>query len=379
MINTSDFLMRIDNNLWNGLKRYRKILFLMLLAMVIMSNIATAKIKCEEKTKGGAGGGEKYLECEGGATIEQVFGTEYIQGQNGTLFVQVLNNDMQPFNLTLLCRLKVWYPNKTLYQDVGMFELNNSNNTIFYRDFQPLPNVSGVFIASADCFVPVFANSTLKYLRYNTTTNVYYIDINQGVSEIDYVITAGQTYVCSDKFTETINTMNYVDFINTTTYWNGKGVAGIQSDIKAELYKYNIPTDTYELLEVNFITNINLNTTRSTQTFSFSPKIFLNPTIEKLALDYCVKRISGGAVGYDFYFDGNTIGGNASMTKYTLTKNISSGYQEIKGAGEIHVTTTTDWNVFVPPLFTTAETNIIWIILFVIFVAIFIMIIWKFT
>src|SRR3990170_9163634 len=64
-----------------------------------------------------------------------IHGTEYTQGQDGTVFVQVLDSTGQPFNQSILCELEIYAPNKTRILDVGMFKLNATvNNGIFYYD-----------------------------------------------------------------------------------------------------------------------------------------------------------------------------------------------------------------------------------------------------
>jgi hypothetical protein len=341
-------------------KRVVFVTFMVVFGMLLMLNIATAKIKCEEKIKGGGSSGDKYLECEGGSIIEEVFGTEYIQDQNGTVFIQVLDNNNEPFNYTILCELKVWYPNKTLASDVGLFSLAGSNNTIFYRDYAPIFNTTGVYITSATCSTPMFFNSTLKYLRFNVTINSYFIDYSRGNSEVDLSISAGTTFACSPLFIETINLMNYVEYVNVTSFWEGKGAAGINSDVKVNLYKFYSNTQTYDLIETDIINNINLNATRSTIINNFEPRVFLDVNNEKLAVDLCVRRVSGGVVGYDLYFNSNTTGSNSSLLKTTLNKNVSIGFQEVKGSGEIHVSKKEEL------LGGQGNVNLIWIIVLIV-------------
>lgn len=340
-------------------------------------SLVQAKIVCDEKTKGI--GGQKYWECQGGATIKEVFGTEYTQGQNATMFIQVLDNDNQAFNSSLLCQLEVWNPSKTKIFNVGMFLLNGSNNTIFYRDFNPVPNATGVYIASASCFVPTFTNSSLEYYRFQSSVFNNNISTTQGTSTQMLTIPAGDSaFVCSTLFIEQepYSKFGYVETVNVTGFWEGKGVAGIQSDVKLRLYKYFINTDTTQLLEQQTIININLNTTRATLRFSLNPMVFLDSSNEKLATDWCVRRVAGGTISYDFFYNGNTSLTNSSIIKLTLEKNVSIGYQELKGSGEFHVNDALTVNV---PILSQSQSNTILIFVFIIIIIIFVVLVWWFS
>lgn len=364
----------------------KRVVFLsifVILSVALMSNVALGKFVCDEKTKGIGGGATKYYECEGGATIKEVFGTEYVQGQTATMFIQVLDNNNQPFNSSLLCQLEIWSPNKTKIFDVGMVLLSGSNNTIFYRDFNPVPNSSGVYIASATCSTPTSANKTREFLKQNATFPDY-LEKGTGSSPatISYTLTAGNTdFICQPPtfFQEEGNYDKYfyIEQINSTTYWDKTGVPAVFVDLRMRVYKQNINTLETELVFINTVFNISLTNVIKEVNFTSLPMIFLDPNTERIAIDYCARTVvAGGSLTANLRYNGNTATTNSSILKTTFEKNISIGYQELRGSGEFHVNALSELN---PPFLSTTETNAIWIIIFVIFIAIFITAIWWMT
>lgn len=76
-------------------------------------------------------------------------GTEYQAGQNGTVFLQLLDVNRMAINNSL-CRLTMWNPSKTLFlNDIQMSYLLNSAG-LYYFDFV-VPNATGVYMLSARC------------------------------------------------------------------------------------------------------------------------------------------------------------------------------------------------------------------------------------
>jgi len=88
-----------------------------------------------------------------------VFGTEYIGGDNGKMFLQYLDSSYNAIEDSE-CFLTVWYPNNTyMYNHTLMSYLHDG---IYYKNFL-VPNVDGVYPASAECFRPIQFNNIIYY------------------------------------------------------------------------------------------------------------------------------------------------------------------------------------------------------------------------
>lgn len=92
----------------------------------------------------------------------RVHGTEYVPGDNGKMFLQFLDANYNPVNNSE-CFIQVWYPNDTIVPGLNytiMSHLNNLEEGIFYKNFI-IPNVTGVYPASAKCFLPLTFNNII--------------------------------------------------------------------------------------------------------------------------------------------------------------------------------------------------------------------------
>ena len=91
-------------------------------------------------------------------------GTEYIAGDVGKMFLQFLDANNNAVNNSE-CFLQVWYPNDTIVSGLNytlMSHLNNLEEGIYYKNFN-VPNVTGVYPASAKCYRPLtFYNIVLQ-------------------------------------------------------------------------------------------------------------------------------------------------------------------------------------------------------------------------
>lgn len=348
----------------------KKVFMLMVLGVLLMSSIGLTKIKCEEKQKSPTG--EKYLECEGGAKIEQVFGTEYIQGQNGTVFLQLLDNDGEVFNInnqTLLCQLEVWNPNKTKIVNTAMTELGEDG--LYYYDINPIFNDTGVYMLSSVCYVPVYANSSLMYYRTNATWTDY-LGKDQGnvVTEMDIVVT--DEWSCEPityfQEEEPYDHFFYLSHVNSTTYWDKLGGA-LLFDLQLRVFRQNIITFDNEFLGSQTLENIEISGVVTEVNFSVPINAFIDEETERIEVDLCSRRGTGASpVTISFQFNGNTTGSNSSLTKYAFERNVSLGYQEIRGSGEIHVSPR---EVF---LGSQANQNMVWLLLFAGLVVLFLVV-----
>jgi len=77
------------------------------------------------------------------------FGTEYWFGENGTIFLQLKDDNSLPVN-TGSCDATIYYPDKTKWIDnFPMSYLNNSQG-LYYLDFS-VPLISGNYMVEANC------------------------------------------------------------------------------------------------------------------------------------------------------------------------------------------------------------------------------------
>lgn len=89
----------------------------------------------------------------------KVLGTEYIAGDDAKMFLQFLDTDQKPVNNSE-CFLSVWYPNGTqFYNNTLMSYLDEG---IYYKNFL-VPNITGVYPASAKCYRPIKFNNMILY------------------------------------------------------------------------------------------------------------------------------------------------------------------------------------------------------------------------
>jgi hypothetical protein len=89
-------------------------------------------------------------------------GTEYVPGDTAKMFLQFLDANNNAVNNSE-CFLTLWYPNDTMILNNSlMSHLNNLEEGIFYKNYN-VPNVTGVYPASAKCYRPLtFYNIILQ-------------------------------------------------------------------------------------------------------------------------------------------------------------------------------------------------------------------------
>jgi hypothetical protein len=84
-------------------------------------------------------------------------GTEYVLGQNGTLFIKLLDNNDLPIN-NGFCSIMMYYPNKTI-KFMDNSPATFLENGLYYKDFF-VPNTEGLYIADASC---IYADTVYRY------------------------------------------------------------------------------------------------------------------------------------------------------------------------------------------------------------------------
>ena len=84
--------------------------------------------------------------------IKFVHGTQYQSGDDGTVFLQLLDANNHPINNSAsVCFLTIYYPDKTLFKHDQLMQYLEDG--IFYYDVK-VPNTEGIYMASAYCTVP---------------------------------------------------------------------------------------------------------------------------------------------------------------------------------------------------------------------------------
>jgi hypothetical protein len=86
-----------------------------------------------------------------------LFGTEYVLGQNGTLFLKLLDSNELPIN-NGFCSITVYYPNKTI-KFMDNTPTTFLENGLYYKDFF-VPDTEGLYIADATC---IYADTVFRY------------------------------------------------------------------------------------------------------------------------------------------------------------------------------------------------------------------------
>lgn len=80
----------------------------------------------------------------------KVFGTEYVPGDEGRIFLQLLDENYEPID-NALCLLDLFYPDKSVwFYEAPMIWLNVSKG-LYYFDFI-IPNITGVYMVTVQCF-----------------------------------------------------------------------------------------------------------------------------------------------------------------------------------------------------------------------------------
>ncbi len=79
-----------------------------------------------------------------------VFGTEYATGDNGTIFVQLLDSNSNPI-IDASCEITVYDTNKTIWHNRAPATYLNGSNGMYYSDIF-LPETAGVYIIDAFCY-----------------------------------------------------------------------------------------------------------------------------------------------------------------------------------------------------------------------------------
>lgn len=266
--------------------------------------------------------------------IAKIYGTEYQCGDNGTVFLQLLDDDSKPMN-NALCYVSIYYPNKTvLVDDTDMLYLLNSDG-LYYYDLT-IPDATGAYMISAHC--------DYEYnLTYSAVVHDSYVSSSSPSSNYGNL-----TYMLSGHFISEYYSHLEFNLSNVST----------DEILKADLFLYQT---------ASFSNPLNATIQRITQdwnetniTYNNRPSndgVFWNSTTlstsngwKKFTITDLVKNwINGSYVNHGMII--NYTKGTFNNYKAFYTKEISNDYtprlvityneidsiSTIRGSGELHV------------------------------------------
>jgi len=99
-----------------------------------------------------------------------LFGTDYFPTDNGTIFLQLLDDDRQAIS-SASCYINSWYPNKTSH--LSPILMNYLDKGLFYYDII-VPSTLGIYMLSADCYLPsdTWIDDFIDYSKLESYENV---------------------------------------------------------------------------------------------------------------------------------------------------------------------------------------------------------------
>ncbi len=124
------------------------------------------------------------------------FGTDYVAGEKGTIWLQLLRN-YQPIN-NATCHVTAYYPNKTKLLDNVLMNYLDGSDGLYYYDLT-VPEQTGVYMLSASCYLPrhAFIDDFLNYSKLEDWENV---TIESGEIRLnDSVLCGGTPELCGER------------------------------------------------------------------------------------------------------------------------------------------------------------------------------------
>jgi hypothetical protein len=278
----------------------------------------------------------------------QVGGTEYdVSDGYGKVFLQMLDNQKNPIS-NATCFSKIFYPNSSVWLNDAM--MTYATEGLHYSDFV-IPNITGVFMVSAYCTIPISVNTT-------AWDNFECDGLNCGSGWVNNWSTSGACEVRSDgspignyhmrcSYTGALGQGNASRGINLSTCATGQLSfwAKAQGLEVGDFCRYQYWNGT-ALAELLSITNPNDDNTYRFYSFevcsaygkSANSAIYFNATVN--------------AAGDNCWID------NINFT-LTSPSNLTE-YQILRGSGEIHITNHVD-NILgaITSVNTTANTMLL--------------------
>ena len=261
-----------------------------------------------------------------------VHGTEYIVGDNGTVFIQVVSGIGGVNNAS--CELTMFNPNKTISVNTIMTYIPNSTGLYAY-DFNVNDPV-GVYPVEALCVTPIENRPNVRTFLSNITNDIHILSNFTGAhSQLSFGSIGGGNEVCAVHFEDApasfggdIRVIKNITKIGM--WWDASATSAVTS--KIYFLRHNFMTGVHTTVgftELNFTFNTTSVELRTYPDFTTQINLTSN---EVLAVEPCIQK-SGGAFTVILHW-GN--GNPSNMTRELGGVNLSNEI-EYRGSGEVHV------------------------------------------
>lgn len=184
----------------------------------------------------------------------RVFGTEYSPGDEGKVFLQLLDEHSKPIN-NALCLISIYHPDKTEWiKNASMFYLDGSDG-LYYFDFVA-PNIEGVYMVACQCFYiieEIYDYADNNVLIHGIESGSYkdtWKDDNVFHSVNEKLIAGTGNSI--DFYYEFYNISLPQNYTGMSIYWIGRWDDPYES---VNQYVYNFCNNSWDLLENKISTN----------------------------------------------------------------------------------------------------------------------------
>lgn len=284
-----------------------------------------------------------------------LFGTEYFVGQQGKLWLQLLDAN-RSYITSGVCYLDVYTPTNTQYVE-GAVMTNMLHDGIYYYDFNPIPETEGVYPAIAKCYYSVGTTyhfgTTIQMI--NGTLDGGSLDNTQVLDGSYMLTTESPAGVNPRRYWAEINFSNGGRICNTSELllsgilidWTGRWNSNVGADdITISIYNYS--SSTWINLSNKIIgagTGVKT-VSNSLLTTNLTKAGLVNSTGSNLRLRFLDTNVTDTAsTGMDY--DYLSVG---------CIELLSPVYEEVKGSSEMHISNPSSWTLNITS--TVNETNI---------------------
>ena len=263
----------------------------------------------------------------------QIMGTEYVEGDDGTLFLQVRDADGRAVN-NATCYISIFYPNTAnsthpyWIQEAPMRKLNTTSG-LFYYDFIA-PDTSGLYMTEAECYY--ITNHTWFYPPYSPLKS------NRTVLQGVYT---GDTFMLND----------YEDWLYTQCDSSGGSTKYCEA-----YYDWNVDSNITDLAVV-YLGSCSVSATMTMYVWNWTNSNWI--TLPNTLLFHSTAS-SGAPIGVDEYISNRitnlnntiapnntirvktTIAGGSSFKLFSNWLSLDASktgnfIQDLRGSGEVHV------------------------------------------
>lgn len=225
-----------------------------------------------------------YDEIENLKVDINVQGTEYQVGDSGTVFLQLVEDFYPIINGT--CYLTLYYPNKTIFINRTLMSFISNSDGIYYHDFI-VPNITGVYIASAVCEYPFICRDEIANFfvldwgaeNEGDFIRTWFFDtLYHGIREDR--IGVGQPWFFNITYEFDLTNVNiskvYSIEVETFTDWHQSGAPNTPETENVYVKIYNFSSDTWLILPNQIIPTVKKTNLYTANIITLS----LNPDID---------------------------------------------------------------------------------------------------